>query len=102
MENVSENLSNFLKFIREIKSTEKIYAEYESTEDKKTQDILHKIEFDTLKRDEKAKLVTKLQQIRRDRRMYKDTRELIAPLYEYFNTEQMGKVVHDLEEIRSL
>ena len=99
MENISENLSNFLKFIREVKSTEKLYSEYEDVENKKTQDILHKIEFETLKRDEKAKLVTKLQQIRRDRRAYKDTRELIAPLYEYFNTDQMNKVVHDLEEI---
>ncbi len=99
MENISENLSDFLKFIREVKSTEKLYSEYEDVENKKTQDILHKIEFETLKRDEKAKLVTKLQQIRRDRRTYKDTRELISPLYEYFNTDQMNKVVHDLEEI---
>ena len=96
---VSEQLSDFLKFIRDCNTDKKLYTEYVETEDKKTQDILHKIELNTLKRDEKTKIVTKLQDIRRTRREFKDRIEVIDDICKYFEDPAHISMIRDLEQI---
>ena len=96
---VSEQLSDFLKFIRDCNTDKKLYTEYVETEDKKTQDILHKIELNTLKRDEKTKIVTKLQEVRRTRREFKDKIEVVEDICKYFEAPTHISMIRDLEQI---
>lgn len=96
---VSEQLSDFLKFIRDCNTDKKLYTEYVETEDKKTQDILHKIELNTLKRDEKTKIVTKLQEVRRTRREFKDKIEVVEDICKYFEDPTHISMIRDLEQI---
>ena len=99
MKNVSERLSDFLKFVRECMSEKKLNTDYVGVEDKKTQDVLHKIELNTLTRDEKAKILTKLQTIRRTRREFKDKIELVDEICKYFEDPSHLSMIHDLEQI---
>ena len=99
MDKVSEKLSDFLKFVRDCKTELKLYSEYVDTEDKKTQDILHKIELNTLKRDEKTKIVTKLAEVRRTRREFKDRIEAIDDICKYFEDPAHLSMIRDLEQI---
>ena len=80
-----EFLSNGLRFLAELKTME---AKENSNKkavndlDKATQDVLHKVELDEkMNQSEKAKQVTLLRNIRRDRRYYKDK----AEFYEAIN-----------------
>lgn len=95
----SEKLSEFLKFIRECKKEYETNIEYIDVEDKKTQDLLHKLEFNTLTREEKSKICTKLQRVRRTRREYKDKNECVERLVKYFEEPLHISMIHDLEEI---
>ena len=60
------------------------YSKLVNKADKATQDILHKMELDTLSTNEKIKYSTKLQNIRRDRRYFKDKVEALQELMEKF------------------
>lgn len=99
MENVSERLSVFLKLVNETMSIQKLYTEYLAVEDKKTQDILHKIELEKMTRDERAKICKKLADIRKHRREYKDVLEVIKPLYDFLSEEKNISVIHRLEGV---
>ena len=99
MKDVSERLSIFLKLVNESLSIEKLYTEYLQTEDKKTQDILHKIELEHLTRDERAKICNKLAEVRRQRREYKDVLETIKPLCDFLEDEKNLSVIRRLEGV---
>lgn len=70
--NNSVTLSDFLNWLREVKSD---YGHAQDTLkwcDDATQDILHKFELEPIKYKERARIATKLQSIRRERRAAKD------------------------------
>ncbi|KAK9680674.1 hypothetical protein QE152_g38965 [Popillia japonica] len=85
-------ISNFLDFIKEAESQYTFCTEEMKTQDKLTQDILHSIELDGLKFQERGKLATKLELNRKDRRYYKDRVEEYAPVGALFDWRGSGRV----------
>lgn len=74
------------------------------TENKKTQDYLHKIELENLNYKERAKLSTKLMENRKLRRKYKDEYEELSPLSNFVaeNKVFIRKLEQLLGEVRKV
>ena len=92
----SEYISEFLNFIAEAQVQHKIYEEEVNTQDKLTQDFLHKLELGELKRDERSKVATKLAINRQDRRYYKDRVEELKPIVTFFEDPVSKKMLDKL------
>ena len=71
--NNSVTLSEFLNWLREVKADHSHAQDTLKWCDDATQDILHKLELEPIKYKERARIATKLQSIRRERRAAKDT-----------------------------
>ena len=101
---ISEEISKFLKFIAEAQKLYEIFNNNVSEEEKLTQDLLHSLELDNLKRDERSKLATKLAKNRRDRRYYKDGVEELQPIIDFMsrteNKKAMDTLTHVLGDVR--
>lgn len=82
--------------------------------DKETQDILHGLEFDPITKNDRNRLATRLQRVRRERRKYKDIVQCNDPLVTFLQSdkgknmvnllkEALGKTrkVEDIQEIRT-
>lgn len=95
----SEHMKLFLDFVTGALSRYKLYGEYINTEDKLTQDLLHKLELGNLNRNEKSKLATRLAENRRTRRFYKDRLEEIQPIADFFEDASNKKVLERLKHI---
>lgn len=59
-----------------------------NNEDKTTQDLLHLLELGDLKCDDRSKVATQLARNRQNRRYYKDRREELEPLYNFYRENQ--------------
>lgn len=95
----SEYISEFLNFVAEAQVQHRIYGEEVNNQDKLTQDYLHSLELDDLKRDERSKIATRLALNRKDRRYYKDRVEEVEPIVEFFEDPQNKKVLDKLKKI---
>ena len=95
----SEYLSEFLNFVAEAQSQYKFCSEEVDNQDKLTQDYLHSLELDDLKRDERSKVATKLAVNRKDRRYYKDRAEELEPIVQFFEEPQNKKVLDKLKQV---
>lgn len=91
----------FAESYRVFKTKFDSYTKLVERADKATQDILHKMELDNLSSNEKIKYSTKLQNIRRDRRYFKDKVEALQDLMDKFigfgqsfngNVNKMGNI----------
>lgn len=87
----SKNIEAFLNFY------DKANAEYNTAYtkvnqcDRLTQDLLHKLELDTLTCGEKNKVATQLKYCRKDRRYWKDIVEELEPFVQLFNAVESTK-----------
>ena len=92
---------NFAIHYKTVNSKYKTYNDLLNRADKATQDILHKLELDSLSQSEKAKLATKLSNIRKDRRYYKDKVEALETLVGKFESwgQSFGGCINKLENI---
>lgn len=88
IKNVSNTLTDFLNYITELQKIYKWNKNELNSLDKETQDYLHLLELGELNYKERAKLATKLANIRKLRRQSKDTVEVCEPLIEYFNSDK--------------
>ena len=95
----SEYLSEFLNFVAETQSQYKFCSEEVNNQDKLTQDYLHSLELDGLKRDERSKVATKLAVNRKDRRYYKDRAEELEPIVQFFEEPQNKKMLDKLKQV---
>lgn len=95
----SEYLTEFLNFVTEAQSHYKFCSDEVNNQDKLTQDYLHSLELDDLKRDERSKIATKLAINRKDRRYYKDRVEELQPIVDFFTDPQNKKVLDKLTNI---
>jgi hypothetical protein len=89
----SEYISEFLNFIAEAQVQHRIYEEEVNTQDKLTQDFLHKLELGELKCEERSKVATKLAINRQDRRYYKDRVEELKPIVTFFEDPASKKML---------
>ena len=95
----SEYLTEFLNFVAEAQSQYKFCSEEVNNQDKLTQDYLHSLELDGLKRDERSKVATKLAINRNDRRYYKDRVEEFEPIVQFFDDPQNKKMLDKLKQV---
>ena len=72
---ISDKIADFLSYMEEQCQMYDIARDMLKECDEATQDILHKMEIDPVKYKERARLATKLQSIRRQRRTAKDMTE---------------------------
>lgn len=70
--------------------------------DSLTQDYLHMMEFGNLNYKERAKVATKLQQVRRERRMYKDSLEILQPLVDFMEQDKNKNLINLLRNVQGL
>lgn len=95
----SEYISEFLNFVAEAQSQYRFCSEEVNNQDKLTQDYLHSLELDGLKRDERSKVATKLAINRKDRRYYRDRVEELEPVIQFFDDQQNKKMLDRLKQV---
>lgn len=82
---VSKNIENFLNFYDAVKREYDIAFEMVNQCDKLTQDLLHRLELESLSTGEKNKIATQLKYCRKDRRYWKDIVEETESFVNMFN-----------------
>ena len=97
MEN-SEKIKAFLDFVEECQELNSMAKDSILTEEKRQQDLLHAIEFETNSK-KRGPLDTKLHRCRLDRRKYKDMFEVTDEVVKFFREPQHRKT---LEQMRQL
>lgn len=95
----SEHLSEFLNFVSWAQSHYQFCSDEVNNQDKLTQDYLHSLELDDLKRDERSKVATKLMINRKDRRYYRDRVEELESIVQFFEEPQNKKVLDKLRQV---
>ena len=95
----SEYISQFLNFISDAQRHYKFCVDEMHTQENLTQDYLHSLELDNLKRGERSKLATKLATNRKDRRYYKDRAEELEHIVTFFAEPQNKKVLDKLTQV---
>lgn len=95
----SEYISEFLNFIATAQVQHRLYKDEVELQEKLTQDYLHSLELDELKRDERSKVATKLAINRKDRRYYKDRVEELEPIVQFFEEPQNKKVLDKMKQV---
>ena len=94
----SEVIKRFLDFISSSETTYKCEQETIDTENKRTQDLLHAIEFEP-HAEARSKTATKLKLSRKTRRISKDIVEELEPIIDFLNVPQNRKVINQLSQV---
>ena len=81
----SKNIENFLNFYDAVKQEYDIASDMVNQCDKLTQDLLHRLELESLSTGEKNKIATQLKYCRKDRRYWKDIVEELESFVTMFN-----------------
>ena len=82
---VSKNIESFLNFYDAVKRDYDTAFEMVNQCDKLTQDLLHRLELESLSTGEKNKIATQLKYCRKDRRYWKDIVEETESFVNMFN-----------------
>jgi len=103
---ISEQISVFLKFIDSINAEYDRNFQIVGLKDKEGQDDFHNLELGELKYKERAKLATKIQNDRIERRKAKDACAVLEPLCEFLKDEShkrtLNKLRNTLGDIRKI
>ena len=99
---ISDKIADFLSYMEEQCQMYDIARDLLKECDEATQDILHKMEIDPVKYKERARLATKLQSIRRQRRTAKDITETtkIISIWVKDNKSIIGSLQRLLGDVR--
>ena len=99
---ISDKIADFLSYKEEQCQMYDIARDMLKECDEATQDILHKMEIDPVKYKERARLATKLQSIRRQRRTAKDITETtkIISIWVKDNKSIIGSLQRLLGDVR--
>lgn len=87
----SKSIENFLNFYDAVKREYDIASEMVSQCDKLTQDLLHRLELESLSTNEKNKIATQLKYCRKDRRYWKDIVEEVESFVTMFNQTEASQ-----------
>ena len=87
----SKNIENFLNFYDAVKRDYDIAFEMVNQCDKLTQDLLHRLELESLSTNEKNKIATQLKYCRKDRRYWKDIVEEVESFVTMFNQTEASQ-----------
>lgn len=94
----SQNISEFIKFLDDIKSQYEYFVEQLKIQDDLTQDLLHKIEFEEGGIKQRNKMATTLKNCRKDRRYYKDRIEEYQPIINFIENPSNSKTINNLKQ----
>lgn len=94
----SEEIKKFLDFIDESRRLHAIAADGIKKEEKKLQDFLHAIEFESNSK-ERSKICTKLHQSRLERRRNKDMAEELEEIVKFFQEPQHKKTLDQMTQL---
>ena len=95
----SNQISDFLKFIKETQQNYNGNREEVHRLDKLTQDYLHILELEGLNYKKRAKISTKLSLCRKSRRLSKDYVEIAEPLIMFLDSEKGKGLINMLKDI---
>ena len=95
----SEYISCFLDFVKAVEGEFRYYNQLMETENKLSQDYLHKLELETTKVPERNRIATRLATCRKDRRYYKDHVEELEPMYELISDPKMKPFLEHLKQV---
>ncbi len=95
---VSEGIKQFLDFVDENKKIYETALENMKAEEKKLQDFLHAIEFESNAK-KRSKICTKLHRSRIERRKYKDIVEEREEIAIFFSDPQHKKTLEQLSQL---
>ena len=95
--NTSSQIKQFLDFIRSAETTSRLSDEDRTMYDGQIQDILHFLELNEVPYLDRKKLTDLLPDIRRSRRIAKDTIATLAPLVRWMTEHK--KAIRDLEQV---
>ena len=95
---VSENIKVFLDFVDESRRIYAVSLDNMHLEEKKLQDFLHAIEFESSAK-ERSKICTKLHRSRKARRDYKDMVEEYEELVKFFQDPQHKKTLDQMTNL---
>lgn len=98
-EKLSEQISDFIKLINSAVPSFNYFYDKMLEQDKITQDILHKLELEDVKYNERARLATELQKVRRDRRKYKDCVEELELIKNFALDDKNKKFINNLGQL---
>lgn len=87
----SKNIENFLNFYDAVKRDYDTAFEMVNQCDKLTQDLLHRLELESLSTGEKNKIATQLKYCRKDRRYWKDIVEETESFVNMFNQTEASQ-----------
>lgn len=94
----SDEIKRFLDFIREAEPRYKFAREAVETENKRTQDFLHAIEFEP-HAEERSKIATKMRASRIERRENKDIVEELEPIIEFMSVQSNKRAIDQLAQL---
>ena len=94
----SEAVKSFLDFVDESRTLYSQSMEGMKKEERKQQDYLHQIEFESNAK-ERNKICTKLHWSRRARRRYKDMVEVCEPVVQFFQDAQNKKTLDRMTQL---
>lgn len=95
----SDSLADFLNFIDLSKNDYYYHFENVKQKDHEHQDHIHLLELGKLGHHEKARLATKIEQSRIERRKSKDAVEVLEPLVTYLEDEANKKAMNRLRQV---
>ena len=94
----SETVKLFLDFVDESRTLYSQSLEEMKREERKQQDYLHQIEFESNSK-ERTKICTKLHRSRQVRRRYKDAVESCEPVVRFFQDSQNKKTLDKMTQL---
>ena len=97
IEKNSSYVENFLDYLREVESQYNIAIMEQKEAELLTQDLLHKLELEDISHHEYAYLAKELKEIRKQRRIAKDTILCTSPIIQYARDNH--KVIKQLEQL---
>lgn len=95
--NTSSQIKQFLDFVRSAETTSRLSDADRTMYDGQIQDILHFLELNEVPYLDRKKLTDLLPDIRRSRRVAKDTMATLAPLVRWMAEHK--KAIRDLEQV---
>lgn len=93
----SEQLTNILKDLKQVKNDYQYSYDKVGEMDLLTQDYLHMLEIVPLSGNERSKIATQLKNTRLERRKHKDNVELLKPLVNCL--DKHSRTIKDLEQV---
>lgn len=95
----SERLKDFLDFFESVRTTYDFNMESMKNEDHLTQDLLHRLELESMSGRERSKVATQLVLNRQARRKYKDVTEELAPIVDFFEDPKNRSVLNNMKHL---